>query len=827
DVVNVGAIFALETINGHVAEIAVNAAVEDVNSDGFLGSTKLISTVYDSKYSTFLSLLGGLKYMEAQMVAIIGPQVSETAHILSHLANELHVPMLSFTALDPSLSSLQYPYFVQTAPNDLFQMTAIADMLSYFGFRRVIALYTDDEQSRGPIASLAVKLAERHSVITYKAVLLPGNLTSDEEIMKQLAKIKTMESRVIILHSFAVVGLRVLKLANQLKMMEKGYVWIATAWLSTVLDSIPFSVENETYLKGVLTLRPHTPDSDKKTAFLSRWKTLSNGSIGLNPYGLYAYDTVWIIANAVKRFLDQGGNISFSPNTYLNGLAGDGNLNLGALCTCDAGSQVLDLILQTHMTGLTGKISFDSDKSVIRPAFEILNVVLKSNYKRIGYWSNYSGLSVSSPEILFGLQVNRSRSNQQLDSIIWPGNTTVMPRGWDFPQNGKELRIGVPNRFSFKAFAYEVNKTGIDGYSIDVFKHAVDLLPYALPYKLVLFGDGKKNPSYKELVDNISLNVVDGAVGDITIVTNRIKIVDFTQPYIESGLVVVVPSRKIKHKAWVFLHPFTPAMWVVTVFVSIYVGFVVWFLERHVNEEFRGSPKEQLVTIFWFGFSSFFSAPKENMMGALARVVLLIWLFVALIVTSSYTASLSAILTVEHAAPSITGIESLIMSNDRIGYQLGSFSEYYLIEQLNIAKSRLVPLGSPEEYADALTTGNVSAIVDERPYVDLFLANYCSFEIVGQEFTKSSMGFAFQRDSPLVVDLSTAILTLSEKGVLQSLLNKWLLNGSSDCTSSGTSSSSGQLQFKNFKGLFMLSGLACAAAVLIFICILFHKYRKY
>lgn len=128
-------------------------------------------------------------------------------------------------------------------------------------------------------------------------------------------------------------------------------------------------------------------------------------------------------------------------------------------------------------------------------------------------------------------------------------------------------------------------------------------------------------------------------------------------------------------------------------------------------------------------------------MSTLGRMVLLIWLFVVLIITSSYTASLTSILTVQQLAPSIRGIDSLITSNDHIGFQVGSFAENYLSDELNIAKSRLVPLGSPEEYADALSRGRVAAIVDERPYVDLFLSKYCMFQSVGPEFTKSGWGF--------------------------------------------------------------------------------------
>jgi ionotropic glutamate receptor len=74
----------------------------------------------------------------------------------------------------------------------------------------------------------------------------------------------------------------------------------------------------------------------------------------------------------------------------------------------------------------------------------------------------------------------------------------------------------------------------------------------------------------------------------------------------------------------------------------------------------------------------------EKIDSALGRLVLLIWLFVVLILNSSYIASLTSILTVEQLSYSVKGIESLIISDDPIGYQRGSFTENYLMEELNI-----------------------------------------------------------------------------------------------------------------------------------------------
>lgn len=95
------------------------------------------------------------------------------------------------------------------------------------------------------------------------------------------------------------------------------------------------------------------------------------------------------------------------------------------------------------------------------------------------------------------------------------------------------------------------------------------------------------------------LQKFDAAVGDIAIVTNRTRIVDFTQPYASSGLVVVAPFKKMNSGAWAFLRPFSKFMWMTTASFFLLIGIVVWILEHRINDEFRGPPKKQFITILW------------------------------------------------------------------------------------------------------------------------------------------------------------------------------------------------------------------------------------
>lgn len=74
---------------------------------------------------------------------------------------------------------------------------------------------------------------------------------------------------------------------------------------------------------------------------------------------------------------------------------------------------------------------------------------------------------------------------------------------------------------------------------------------------------------------------------------------DFTQPFIESGLVVVAPIRKLPSSAWAFLQPFTAQMWCLIAIFFIIGGAIVWILEHRTNDDFRGPPRKQVVTILW------------------------------------------------------------------------------------------------------------------------------------------------------------------------------------------------------------------------------------
>ena len=129
-----------------------------------------------------------------------------------------------------------------------------------------------------------------------------------------------------------------------------------------------------------------------------------------------------------------------------------------------------------------------------------------------------------------------------------------------------------------------------------------------------------------------------------------------------------------------------------------------------------------------------------------SRFVLIIWIFVVLILTQSYTASLASLLTVQRLQPTVVDIDDLKRDGTFVGYMKNSYIRELLIGQLNFNEAKLKVYGSPVESHEALSKGSknggVDAIFYDIPYVKLFLAKYCSkYMMVGPTYKSDGFGF--------------------------------------------------------------------------------------
>lgn len=427
--------------------------------------------------------------------------------MISEIANGLQVPLLSYAATDPTLSALQFPYFLRTTESDSNQMSAMADLIVLYGWKEVIVVYTDDDYGRNGISYLDDELEKRMARITHK-LRLSGHYT-DEDIRDSLNRSKLFGPRVYVVHVNPDRGLDVFKVAKELQMIGTDFVWLATHWISSSLDSLPSTNQSSFLsLQGVVGFRQHIPESTLKKGFISRWKRMQldgKASSDLNTFGFYAYDTVWIIARAIDRLLKDYPNITFSFSEKLHEF-NDSSLQLNKLKSFDEGSILLKALLRTNFTGLSGQVILDEDRNLMSNGYEVLNIN-GTKVNTVGYWSETLGLSSSPFEEMKLNKTEILRYQQTLGNVMWPGGQTDIPRGWVIASNEKPLIIGVPHRASFVEFVTEDMNHSVVGYCIDVFEEARKLVAYDVPYRFKLFGDGLSNPHYDDLVKMVANGV--------------------------------------------------------------------------------------------------------------------------------------------------------------------------------------------------------------------------------------------------------------------------------------------------------------------------------
>jgi hypothetical protein len=108
---------------------------------------------------------------------------------------------------------------------------------------------------------------------------------------------------------------------------------------------------------------------------------------------------------------------------------------------------------------------------------------------------------------------------------------------------------------------------------------------------------------------------------------------------------------------------------------------------------------------------------EEKLESNLSRLVVTIWVFVVLILTSSYTASLTSMLTFQQLQPTVTSVQDLLRNGHFVGYQRDSTVKYWL-EEMGFQKENLLGYDTVEEYAEALQmgleNGGVSALFNEK-----------------------------------------------------------------------------------------------------------------
>lgn len=429
--------------------------------------------------------------------AIIGPQKTTQARFVIDVGQKAQVPIVSFSATSPLLSTTQNPFFVRTALDDSSQAKAIAAIVQVYEWHEVILMYEDTEYGTGLIPYLADEFQQFDIRVSSRFPISPNS--SKLSILKTLNRVMTKQTRVIVVHMSPSLGSKLFLLAKEATMISEGYAWIITDGLSTLLD--PMGAKAIRSMQGVLGIRQHIPESKRLENFKKKWKSENHSSsTKLNIFGYWAYDTVWALAKAVEMVPQESSNVNGENHHRYTS-------QFPVIKVSKMGKMILNELLKTKFKGLSGDFSLDRGQ-LRSSAFEIINMI-DNEEKVIGYWTLENGLIRK----LGKAKKGKSMSKYELKPPTWPGNTKDIPKGWTTPVGGNKLRIGVPHKPGFEAYLKVeqdnyTKKYIVTGFSYDVFEEALALLPFAVPHELIPFRIGPNAGTYNELLRHVKNQVL-------------------------------------------------------------------------------------------------------------------------------------------------------------------------------------------------------------------------------------------------------------------------------------------------------------------------------
>lgn len=254
-------------------------------------------------------------------------------------------------------------------------------------------------------------------------------------------------------------------------------------------------------------------------------------------------------------------------------------------------------------------------------------------------------------------------------------------------------------------FAMKDDRGDWHGISIELWRTVATKL--GLEYRFREMG-------LKAMLDAVARKEVDAAVAGLTITSERERRMDFTHPFLSSGLGIAVQIDGGGGWLAVSQRFFSAGfLRVVTSLLGLLllVGILVWLFERRHNAQFGGKPTEGIGAGLWWSAVTMTTVgygdkAPQTLAG---RVVAMIWMFAGIIIISSFTAAIATALTIGELGGKVRGKDDLPRA------RIATVSDTTSTQYLTGARLSFRAKPSLKDALDALAGGAVDAVVYDAP----------------------------------------------------------------------------------------------------------------
>uniref|UniRef100_A0A8C6VA09 Glutamate receptor n=1 Tax=Neogobius melanostomus TaxID=47308 RepID=A0A8C6VA09_9GOBI len=370
------------------------------------------------------------------------------------------------------------------------------------------------------------------------------------------------------------------------------------------------------------------------------------------------------------------------------------------------------------------------------------------------------------------------------------------------------------------------------GYCVDLLEKLSEDLGFE--FDLYIVGDGKygawKGGRWTGLVGDLLNGLADMAVTSFSINSARSQVIDFTSPFFSTSLGILVRSKDTAAPIGAFMWPLHWSMWV-GIFVALHITALFLTLYewkspfgmtphgRNRMRVFSYSSALNLCYAILFGRTVSSKTPKCWT----GRFLMNLWAIFCLLVLSSYTANLAAVMVGEKTFEEVTGIHDAKLHHPSRGFRFGTVRESSAEDYMK--KSFPEMHEYMRRFNEPTTPDGVATLKTDPPHLDAFimdkaLLDYevsidadCKLATVGKPFAIEGYGVGLPQNSPLTSNMSEFISRYKSDGYMDLLHDKWYKMV--PCGNRGFAvTETLQMGISHFSGLFVLLCVGVAGALL-------------
>ncbi|KAM6960673.1 LOW QUALITY PROTEIN: glutamate receptor ionotropic, NMDA 3B-like [Aplochiton taeniatus] len=331
------------------------------------------------------------------------------------------------------------------------------------------------------------------------------------------------------------------------------------------------------------------------------------------------------------------------------------------------------------------------------------------------------------------------------------------------------------------------------GYCIDLLEKLAEDMGFT--FDLYIVGDGKygalgTSGLWTGLVGDLRTGTADMAVTSFSINSARSKVIDFTSPFFSTSLGILVRSRDTAAPIGAFMWPLHWSMWVgifvtlhlTALFLTLYEWNSPFGLTPHGRNRLRVFSYSSALNLCYailFGRTVATKTPKCWT----GRFLMNLWAIFCLLVLSSYTANLAAVMVGEKTFEEVSGIHDDKLHHPSLGFRFGTVRESSAEDYMK--KSFPEMYDYMRRFNQPTTPDGVHMLKTDPPTLDAFIMDKalldfevsidadCKLLTVGKPFAIEGYGIGVPQGSPLTRNVSEYVSRYKSDGFMDMLHDKW------------------------------------------------------